>query len=130
MENTNYYEIVAIVLGVIALVASIIRLYSRYKVDNEMKKLILKKELNSEIEKYINIRNSKNKSRKRALSQKEYLKILNEINNLSERLTDNEKSIFIQTLNIKNEKNKLNYMNKLISESDKNKDNKEFEIIK
>jgi len=129
MEN-NILELSALSIGIITLIYSVFILIKRRQVDKEMRRLIAEKKIKQEIDKYIRIRNANNHNNKRIVSTKEYLLIIKEINELSNKLRKSEKELFNRTLEMKNDSNRLNYLQKLLSKSADDIDFEKFDIIK
>lgn len=130
MENINILEILALIVGVIGLIISIIINYKSKQVDRDIEKLIAKSQITRDLEKYINIRNSNAHNKRRVITQKEYLILMKRLRGLTDKLDENEKKIFIKTLESKSEKNKINYLKKLLYDSQKSSTFKDFEVQK
>lgn len=130
MENSIYFEVSALFIGIIALIYSVNNFIKIKLIDKKMKIYITERNLDNEIDKFIRIRNANQKYSKRILSNKEYLFIINKINDISNKLDEKEKDLFESTLKLKNESDRLNYIQKLLSESSENSKFERFEIQK
>ena len=127
MKEIGWTEIVSIILGLIALVFSIRNLFLRRKLNQQLERKIANSNLEKSIEKMINIRNSNSINKKRELTNKEINSLINRLEIIVQELNDDERKHFESTWIYKNQRDKLNYLLKLISESKSSSNFKRFE---
>jgi hypothetical protein len=127
MKEIGWTEIVSIILGLIALVFSIRNLFLRRKLNQQLERKIANSNLEKSIEKMINIRNSNSINKKRELTNKEINSLINRLEVIVQELNDDERKHFESTWIYKNQRDKLNYLLKLISESKSSSNFKRFE---
>ncbi|MBZ9730781.1 hypothetical protein LB467_13885 [Salegentibacter sp. JZCK2] len=130
MENLNVLEILAFIIAIIGLIVSVIFNFKSKQVDKDIERLIANSRINKDLEKFIKIRNSNLNNKRRIITHKEYYTLMNKLRGLTDKLDENEKKIFIRTLDSKSEKNKINYLKKLLYESQKDSSFKDFEVQK
>ncbi len=128
MENIGWIQLASIFLGIIALIFSIRNLVLRKKVNNNLEKKILESKIEMSIEKLINKRNANTKGQKRrTLSEKEIDNLIKKFESLTKQLEEAQKKHFEDSWSIKNQKDKINYLTKLIDESNDSKEFKRFQ---
>lgn len=126
MGSYNIIEIISIVIGTVALGISIHSFIVRKKLNYHLEQKIVESQLEKTVEKMISIRNANAHNKERRLSEKEILSIINRIEQLTKQLKEQERKHFEKTWVLKNQKDKLNYILKLINDSN---DSKEFKRI-
>jgi len=129
MKEIGWTEIVSIILGLSALILSIRNLFLRKKLNQQLERKIANSNLEKSIEKMINIRNSNSHNKKRELTNKEINSLINRLEVIAQELNDNERKHFESTWIYKNQRDKLNYLLKLISESKSFSEFKRFEKV-
>jgi len=130
MENLNWISVVSIIFAGIGVVYSIISIFTKIKLNNQLEKKIAESELENSIEKLIRIRNANSHNKNRELSEKEIKSLIARLENMSKELDEVKRKHFDSVWEIKTQRDKLNYLMKLIQESKENSDFKRIERIK
>jgi|TARA_B110000908_G_scaffold171816_1_gene236026 hypothetical protein len=127
MKEIGWVEIVSIIVALIGLVLSLKNLFLRKKLNKQLENKIANSNLEKSIEKMIKIRNSNSHNKKRELTNKEINSLINRLEVISQELNVNERKHFESTWLYKNQRDKLNYLLKLISESSNSRKFERFE---
>lgn len=126
MENIDWITGISIGVASIGFIFSIFSIISKIKLNNQLEKKIADSQLEKSIEKLIRIRNANSKDKTRRLSEKEIKSMIDRLEKISKELDDVKRKNFESVWKIKTQKDKLNYLVKLIQES---KHNSEFEKV-
>ena len=130
MENIDWITGISIVIALIGVIFSIFSVISKIKLNNQLEKKIADSELERSIEKLIRIRNANSKDKTRRLSEKEIKSMIDRLEKISKELDDVKRKNFESVWEIKTQKDKLNYLLKLIQESRHNSDFEKVETLK
>jgi hypothetical protein len=129
MDKLNWMEIVSILIALFALALSIRNLILRRKLNQTLESKVANSNIESNIEKLIRMRNANSVVKNRSLTDKEISNLINKLEILTQDLKDQEKKYFESTWKLKNQRDKLNYLMKLINESKDTNDFKRFDRI-
>lgn len=130
MENTYWITGISIVVASIGVIFSIFSIISKIKLNNQLEKKIADSQLEKSIEKLIRIRNANSKNKTRRLSEKEIKSMIDKLEKISKELDVVKRKNFESVWEIKTQKDKLNYLVKLIQESKHNSDFEKVETLK
>lgn len=130
MENTDWTTGISIVVASFGVIFSIFSIISKIKLNNQLEKKIADSQLEKSIEKLIRIRNANSKDKTRRLSEKEIKSMIDKLEKISKELDVVKRKNFESVWEIKTQKDKLNYLVKLIQESKHNSDFEKVETLK
>jgi len=130
MENTDWITGISIVVASFGVIFSIFSIISKIKLNNQLEKKIADSQLEKSIEKLIRIRNANSKDKTRRLSEKEIKSMIDKLEKISKELDVVKRKNFESVWEIKTQKDKLNYLVKLIQESKHNSDFEKVETLK
>lgn len=130
MKEFNWIEYTSLILAIVALFITLRNLLLRKRINNKLEEKIAKSDLEKSIEKMISIRNANAHNKKRELTEKELNSLILRFEILSKELKENELKHFETTWSYKNQRDRINYLSKLINESNENAKFKSIEKIK
>jgi|GEM_PF-6533023 len=130
MENIDTITIISIIIASIGVLFSIKSIIAKIKLNNKLEEKIAESELEKSIEKLIRVRNANSKDKTRRLTDKEIKSMIDRLERISRELDEAKRKHFETVWEIKTQKDKLNYLTKLIQESKENSDFKKIEILK
>lgn len=119
MKDLNWIVVISIVLATITLTTSIINIFIRIKTNQNLQKKIKESNIRENIEKIIRKRNANTQIKKRELTSTEINSVILKLESYSKELSDSERKYFDSIWIPKSQKNKFNYLIKIISNSDK-----------
>lgn len=130
MENIDTITIISIIIASFGVLFSIKSFIAKIKLNNKLEEKIAESELEKSIEKLIRVRNANSKDKTRKLTDKEIKSMIDRLERISRELDEAKRKHFETVWEIKTQKDKLNYLTKLIQESKENSDFKKIEILK
>lgn len=126
----NWIEYTSIILAIIALIITIRNFVLRKRINNILEEKIAKSNLEKSIEKMIRIRNANAHIKKRELTEKELNSLIHKLELIAKELKETEFKHFENTWSYKNQRDRINYLSKLIKESNERNEFKRIEKIK
>ncbi len=130
IDHIDTTTLISIIIATLGVAYSIRTVILKVRINNALERKIAESEMEKNIEKFIRIRNSNSKIKRRMLSDKEIKNVIQTLENLLKELDEVKRKSFVSDWEMKTQKDKLNYLAKLIQESNENSEFKKIEPIK